>query len=218
MAARFLCILPSDLKSFALAHFSVVADAITTPYQSLVRSGLKKGELAVIIGVGGVGTYMVQHAKNVGASVIALDIDDKKLAHAKKMGADLVLNTKGKVEKDLKQELRNWANENKMPKNCWKIFEMSGTGAGQTTAFSLLNFAGTLGVIGFTMDKLNIRLSNVMAFDADIFGNWGCRPQHYGEVVKGVLEKKINISLSPKILKIFSNKFFIMTKGLLALL
>lgn len=191
--ARFLCVLPSDLKSFQLSQFSVVADAITTPYQSLVRSGLKKGELAIVIGVGGVGTYMVQHAKNVGASVIALDIDDNKLAHAKKMGADLVLNTKGKSEKDLKQELRTWAQEHKMPKNCWKIFEMSGTGAGQTTAFSLLNFAGTLGVIGFTMDKINLRLSNVMAFDADIFGNWGCRPQYYSDVVQGVLNKKINI-------------------------
>ena len=61
------------------------------------------------------------------------------------------------------------------------------------TAFSLLNYGGTLGVIGFAMDKLNIRLSNVMAFDADIFGNWGCRPQYYNDVVKGVLENRINI-------------------------
>ena len=61
---------------------------------------------------------------------------------------------------------------------------MSGTAAGQMTAFSLLNYGGTLGVIGFAMDKLNIRLSNVMAFDADIFGNWGCRPQYYNDVVK----------------------------------
>jgi len=50
-----------------------------------------------------------------------------------------------------------------------------------------------VGIVGFTMDKVTIRLSNIMAFDADVFGNWGCRPAYYKPVVQDVLDKKINL-------------------------
>ena len=57
----------------------------------------------------------------------------------------------------------------------------------------LLAIAGSLGVVGFTMDKVTFRLSNIMAFDADVFGNWGCRPAYYPAVVEKVLSRKINL-------------------------
>ena len=190
---RYLCELPNDLGGNELSQLSVIADAVTTPYQSMVRSGLESGDLAVVIGVGGLGTYMVQLAKSRGATAIALDVDDKKLENAAKMGADYTVNVKDLSEKDVKNSVRGLVKENKLPKTGWKVFELSGTGAGQMTAFSLLSFAGTMAVVGFTMDKVNIRLSNVMAFDADLFGNWGCKPEYYPEVVREVLQGKINV-------------------------
>jgi hypothetical protein len=51
---------------------------------------------------------------------------------------------------------------------------MSGTVPGQELAWTLLPPAGTVGIIGFTMDKATVRLSNLMALDATAFGNWGC--------------------------------------------
>ncbi|MCB0385693.1 MAG: 6-hydroxycyclohex-1-ene-1-carbonyl-CoA dehydrogenase, partial [Bdellovibrionales bacterium] len=191
--ARFLCETPESLGEFKLSQLSVIADAITTPYQSLKRSQLKKGDLAIVIGVGGIGIYMVQHAKIAGAKVIAVDVDDKKLAAAREQGADFVFSAKGKSEKDLKNEIRETVKQNNLPRYFWKVFETSGTGPGQQTAFSLLSFGGTLAVVGFTMEKAPIRLSNLMAFDAEMFGNWGCRPQYYTNVVEDVLSKKIRL-------------------------
>jgi len=190
---RFLCELPDDLGKFKLSNLSVVADAVTTPYQSLLRSNLKDGDLAVVIGVGGIGIYMAQLAKDAGATVIAIDIDDAKLEAAKKLGADFAINSKEMSERDIKDKIRTLVKENRLPKYQWKIFETSGTAAGQQVAFSLLSFAGTIGIVGFTMDKVSVRLSNVMAFDADIFGNWGCKPEHYPDVVEKVLQEKINV-------------------------
>jgi 6-hydroxycyclohex-1-ene-1-carbonyl-CoA dehydrogenase len=191
--ARFLCELPDDLGKCELYELSVIADAVTTPYQSLLKSGLEKGDLAIVIGVGGLGTYMVQHAKNAGATVIAIDVDDAKLENAKQMGASYTLNSRDMGEGDVKKAVREMVKENKLPKVGWRVFETSGTAPGQATAFALLTFAGTLGIVGFTMDKLNVRLSNVMAFDADIFGNWGCKPEHYPAVAKDALEGRINL-------------------------
>jgi 6-hydroxycyclohex-1-ene-1-carbonyl-CoA dehydrogenase len=191
--AQYLCPLPDDIGDIDLADLSVIADAVTTPYQAMLRSGLKKGDLAIVVGVGGLGNYMVQHAKNAGASVIAIDIDAGKLEASQKMGADHIVNTSSLSEKDVKKEVRKLVKENSLSPNRWKVFEMSGTAGGQATAFSLLSFAGALGIIGFTMDKVNVRLSNAMAFDADLFGSWACRPEYYPDVVKDVLDGRINL-------------------------
>lgn len=191
--ARFLCPLPAALGGIPLAEMSVVADAITTPYQSVLRSGLAAGELAIVVGVGGVGLYLVQHARNAGAHVVALDIDPARLAAAAAQGAELTLDSRALDERELRTRIRAFARENGYPDTRWRVFEASGSAAGQRAAYALLSFAGTLGVVGFTLDKIELRLSNIMAFDAEVFGNWGCRPAHYPAVVAAVLAGQIEL-------------------------
>jgi 6-hydroxycyclohex-1-ene-1-carbonyl-CoA dehydrogenase len=193
VAGRYLCAVPVDIGNFRLFQLSVIADAVTTPYQSLMRSNLKNGDLAIVVGVGGIGIFMVQFAARAGAEVIALDIDDAKIERAKRLGARIGINTKGMEEKGLKEKVRAFVNEKKLPEFGWKIFETSGTAAGQGLAFSLLSFAGALAVVGFTKDKITVRLSNLMALDADMFGNWGCKPEYYPTVLHKVLKNEINI-------------------------
>ena len=66
--ARGLCPVPdlsrTDLNPgrLTLEMLSVIADAVSTPYQAIVRSGLAPGDLAVFVGAGGVGGFGVQIA------------------------------------------------------------------------------------------------------------------------------------------------------------
>jgi len=55
----------------------------------------------------------------------------------------------------------------------------------------LIGHGGHLGVVGFTAAKLQLRLSNLMAFDATARGNWGCLPEHYPAIVDLVLSGKV---------------------------
>jgi 6-hydroxycyclohex-1-ene-1-carbonyl-CoA dehydrogenase len=80
-----------------------------------------------------------------------------------------------------------------VPSNRWKIYEMSGTKPGQDLAYALMGIASTLSIVGFTMDKLEVRLSNLMAFDANIIGTWGCKPELYTDVLQLVSENKLII-------------------------
>jgi 6-hydroxycyclohex-1-ene-1-carbonyl-CoA dehydrogenase len=191
--ARFLCPIPDDTGGLEISQLSVIADAITTPYQALIRSKLESGNLAIVNGVGGIGIYMAQLVKNAGATVVAIDVDDRKLENASRMGADHVINAAGLSESDVKKEVRNLVKEHGLPGSEWKVFETSGTAAGQKNAFALLSFAGALGIVGFTMEKVNVRLSNIMAFDADVFGNWACKPEFYPKVVEEVVSGRINV-------------------------
>jgi 6-hydroxycyclohex-1-ene-1-carbonyl-CoA dehydrogenase len=176
-----------------LADVSVVADALTTPYQAATQAGVKEGDLAIVIGVGGVGGYAVQVAKALGATVVAIDVDDAKLAAIAENGASLTLNAKEVQGRDQKKAISAFAKENGLPMVGWKIFECSGTGVGQEGAYNLLTFGATLAVVGFTMDKITVRLSNLMAFHATAMGNWGCLPELYPGALALVLDGKVNV-------------------------
>ncbi|HDO27338.1 MAG TPA: 6-hydroxycyclohex-1-ene-1-carbonyl-CoA dehydrogenase [Bacteroidetes bacterium] len=193
--ARYLCpVSEAVLDKYALKELAVVADAISTPYQVVKKSGLEAGDLAIVIGVGGVGIYAALIAKIFGAKVLALDIDDEKLKMAKENGIDATLNVKDKDIREIKSQVRAIAKELNVSKYGWKIFEISGTKPGQELGFSLITFASVLSIVGFTMEKPEVRLSNLMAFDAALIGTWGCKPELYPEVLELVESGKLNIA------------------------
>jgi 6-hydroxycyclohex-1-ene-1-carbonyl-CoA dehydrogenase len=182
-----------DRAGYDLQELSVVADAVTTPYQAVVRSGLHSGDLAVVTGVGGIGTYCVQVAAAFGARVVAIDVDDAKLATIADHGAGLTINSAQTDFKSLKKQIRGQAAEWGCAGHSWKLFECSGHPGGQQTAFGLLAHAATLMVVGFTLAKTELRLSNLMAFDATVQGTWGCKPELYPEALKLVTDGKITL-------------------------
>lgn len=190
--ARGLCPV-ADRGGYALADLSVVADAVTTPYQAVVRSGLRAGDLAIVVGVGGVGTYCAQVAAAFGARVVAIDVDETHLAAVTPWGPSLVLNSATTDFKTLRKEIRAHAADQGCPDHSWKIFECSGHPGGQETAFGLLTHAATLMVIGFTMAKTELRLSNAMAFDATIQGTWGCLPELYPPALALITEGRVTL-------------------------
>ncbi len=176
-----------------LADASVIADAVTTPYQAIVQAEVTEGDLAIVVGIGGVGAYAVQVASAKGATVVAIDIDDRKLERIRDYGAGLTINGKEMHGKDIRNAIRQFAKDNDLRQTEWKIFECSGTSAGQLTAFGLLTFGACLSVVGFTMDKVEIKLSNLMAFHARALGNWGCEPQYYPDALELVLTGKVRM-------------------------
>jgi len=193
--ARFLCPVGEDvLKGHELWEISVVADAITTPFQAVKSSQLQSGDLAICVGVGGIGIHGVQIAAAAGAKVIALDIDPQKLELASSHGAAGVIDTSELSVKEIKGQVKGLAKELGAPPVGWKIYETSGSKGGQEVAFALLGFGAHLSVVGFTMAKLEVRLSNLMAFDATMQGNWGCDPLLYAEVLQWIAEGRIKVS------------------------
>jgi 6-hydroxycyclohex-1-ene-1-carbonyl-CoA dehydrogenase len=198
--ARGLCGVP-DLRDRTrnpagvdLETLAVVADAVSTPYQAILRSALEPGDLAVFVGVGGVGGFGVQIAAALGGEVVAIDVDRGRLEKIARYGASTTLLAGELDAKALKGRVRAIASERGIPSWRHKIFETSGTTSGQATAFSLLGPGGYLGIVGFTRERVELRLSNLMAFDAAAQGNWGCLPEHYPAVVDLVLSGEIAIA------------------------
>jgi len=180
-------------NGISLAALSVIADAVSTPYQAIVRSGLQAGDLAVFIGAGGIGGFGVQVAAAMGAHVVAIDVSQERLDLMARHGAGLTLRADEMGFKELRGAVKELGKEHGVPTYRQKIFETSGTGPGQTTAFGLVGHGGYLSVVGFTPSKIEIRLSNLMAFDATAEGVWGCLPELYPPIVDLVLSGKVAV-------------------------
>lgn len=181
----------SNPAGLELWELSVVADAVSTPFQAIRRSGLAAGDLAVFVGAGGVGGFGVQIAAALGAHVVAIDVRQDRLDLLAGHGAALGLRADRDDDRGLRKAVQAFAKARGVPSWRQKIFETSGTPAGQATAFALLGPGAWLSVVGYSRAPVEVRLSNLMAFDATAQGTWGCAPEHYPAVVDLVLSGRV---------------------------
>ena len=188
--ARFLCEVTGATRE-QLVALSVVADAVSTPYEAIIRSGLKKDDLAVFVGAGGVGGFGVQIAAALGAWVVAVEPDETRRQLASRHGADLVLDPRAADTGQMRKAIREFAAGRKLSAEEWRIFETSGTTAGQAIAFGLMVRGSHLGVVGYTPEKLPLHLSRLMALDARAEGNWGCAPTRYRDLLKLIASGRV---------------------------
>jgi len=87
--ARYVARFPKDIDFLEMAPITCAG---VTVYKGLKETETKPGEWVAISGIGGLGHLAVQYAKAMGMHVAAIDVDDKKLALAKKLGADITVN------------------------------------------------------------------------------------------------------------------------------
>ena len=176
-----------------LAELSVVADAVSTPYQAVRRAHVRQGDFVVVVGLGGVGGFAAQISHALGATVTGLDVSPERLELMARHGLAKGIDPSTTNPRNVKNELRDFAREHGCSQQRWKIFECSGSAAGQELAWALLGPGAYLSVVGYTLDKLELRLSNLMAFDAKAVGNWGCLPELYPQILELLLDGKLAV-------------------------
>jgi propanol-preferring alcohol dehydrogenase len=96
--------LPANLDFAAAAP---VLCAGVTVYKGLKALDCKAGDWVAISGVGGLGHMAVQYARAMGFHVVAIDMTDEKLAVARELGAEVVLNAaKHDVVAEVQRQVR----------------------------------------------------------------------------------------------------------------
>ena len=63
-----------------------------TTYKAVKLAGTRPSDVVAVFGVGGLGHLAIQYARIAGATVVAVDVMDAKLALAKDLGAEYVVN------------------------------------------------------------------------------------------------------------------------------
>ncbi|MGI0080418.1 MAG: alcohol dehydrogenase catalytic domain-containing protein, partial [Nitrososphaerales archaeon] len=85
--------IPKDMN---MEEAALLPDAVLTPYHAIVdRAKVRFNETVMLLGMGGLALNGVQILKLMGARVIAVSRTQSKLDLAKKLGADVIINSSG---------------------------------------------------------------------------------------------------------------------------
>ncbi|HKT57162.1 MAG TPA: alcohol dehydrogenase AdhP [Microbacterium sp.] len=87
--ARYAPLIPDGVE---LAAVAPILCAGVTVYKGLKVTDTEPGEWVLISGIGGLGHLAVQYAVAMGRRVAAVDVDDTKLALARRHGAEVTVN------------------------------------------------------------------------------------------------------------------------------
>ena len=89
--SRYCPIIPDGVDMAAVAP---ILCAGVTVYKGIKMTDTKPGEWVLISGIGGLGHIAVQYAVAMGRRVAAIDVDESKLALARKHGAEVTVNAR----------------------------------------------------------------------------------------------------------------------------
>ncbi len=153
------------LKESISYDAGAMVDPAANAIHGLWRGNLKKGETAVVMGLGAIGLFAIQFAKELGAKeVIAVDIFDEKLQIAKRLGADQVINSK---HQDLVEELSGSQID--------FVIDTSGSVKAQDQAILITGKMGRVVYLGISNQPLTLSAKSVdrlLRNEIGIHGSW----------------------------------------------
>lgn len=155
-----------------LEESAILGCAAFTAYGAVSRpQGGLAGRTVVVVAVGGVGSSIVQFARHLGAStIIAVDVDDEKLAAVSELGADVTVN--GRTE-----DVREAVLEATGGAGAQVVFEVLGRPETVELGFSLLSEGGQLVVVGIAAGAATaaIPITSMVRRALTITGSYGAR-------------------------------------------
>jgi propanol-preferring alcohol dehydrogenase len=89
VAAAYATRVPDAVSSLDAAPLTCAG---VTTYKAIKVARVAPGETVAVFGIGGLGHLALQYARIAGAFTIAVDVQDDKLAMARELGADEVVN------------------------------------------------------------------------------------------------------------------------------
>ncbi|MDO5651045.1 MAG: alcohol dehydrogenase AdhP [Moraxella sp.] len=145
------------------AQASSITCAGVTTYKGVKVSGVRAGQWLVVMGAGGLGNLGVQYAKKVfGAHVVAIDVNDDKLALAKENGADMVINSAKEDAAKIVQEQLGGAHA---------AIVTAVAKAGYMTAVECLRAGGRLVAIGLPVDTIDLSIPKIILDGIEVVGS-----------------------------------------------
>ena len=159
--ARILYKLPDSLPFERAALIEAVSIAV----HAVSRHVPKPDDAVLVVGSGMIGVLVIQVLREKGCrNIIALDVDDEKLALAKRVGAARTVNGK---DIDVPAAVRDLTGG----KGADASFEVVGHGSTVMNAIRSLRKGGTVVLIGNLSPKVEIPLQEVVSREISVLGS-----------------------------------------------
>lgn len=162
------------------------AEPISIALHGVNRVPLKPGDSAVVVGAGLIGLLVVQALKAKGAGiVIAVDIDEKRLALAKELGADHTLLSSEDAPAKIRELVGN-------DDGADVAMEVVGFGPTIKLAIESVRKGGSIGCVGNLKAEVPFPLQAVVTRELSIYGSCASAGE-YADAVEAVANGSIKV-------------------------
>ncbi|HET7399085.1 MAG TPA: alcohol dehydrogenase catalytic domain-containing protein [Intrasporangium sp.] len=141
---------------------AALAQPLAVGLHAVDRSRVRPGDVVVVHGAGAIGSFIIAGLKAAGAgSIVAVDVDEARLATARKLGADVTVNA-GEVDPlDVVQEHTGSALAD-------VTIEASGVVDGLSRVQRLTRRGGTVLLVGLPKGEVSFRALDLILREIDV--------------------------------------------------
>lgn len=166
-----------------------LACAGLTALHALYEAQIRPDDTLVLVGVGGLGHMALQLAKNlVNATVVAVDIDEKKLSLASRLGADHVINSLREDPVSLVRKISD--------KGADAVIDFVNNSETSKMAFQMLRRGGRQVFVGIYGGILSIPTSFMVGGSFRLIGSFMGTRRHLMELIslckRGIIKPMIS--------------------------
>lgn len=194
-------------EDLSLRELTLV-EPLTIGCHAVTRGNVSHTDTVAVLGAGMIGLGVVAAAAKSGAQVIAVDLDDQKLALARKCGADELVNTQSE---NLHEKLRDFTDGHGPD----VIVEAIGLPATYRAAVEEVCFAGRVVYIGYAKSPVEYESKLFVLKELDIAGSRNALPSDFENVlrmlsagvipVEEIISHSVSIENAATVLKAWSN-------------
>lgn len=164
-----------------------LVEPLTVGFHAAARARVQAGDKIAVFGCGGVGLGAVAGAAFRGGTVIGIDVDEGKLATARKAGAAHVINS---AVADLHEEF------SKLTDGRGPDVVIEAIGLPQTfrAAVEEVAFTGRVVYIGYAKQEVAYETKLFVQKELDISGSRNALPEDFRAVIKMLEEKRFPVN------------------------
>ena len=155
---------------------TALVEPMSVGFHAVSRAQVTDIDVVMVIGCGMVGMGAIVRSVMRGAIVIAADIDDEKLALAKKMGATYTLNTKTEDAHQRLSEMTNGFGPD-------VVIEAVGSVPTYQMAVNEVAFTGRVACIGYAKSEVSFQTKYFVQKELDIRGSRNAMPSDFRAVI-----------------------------------
>ena len=157
--------------SLPFEHAALV-EAVSVAVHAANVTPVSLGDTAVVIGTGMIGLLTIQAIRAAGASqVIAVDLNDKRLAVAKELGADVILRGD---QVDVPSEIQKLTGG----RGADVALEVVGATPTVKTAIESVRKGGNVTLVGNVSPTIELPLQSVVTREISLHGTCGCNGEY----------------------------------------
>ena len=166
-------VIPAGLLS---TKTCALVEPMSVGFHAVSRAQVTDIDVVLVIGCGMVGMGAVVRSASRGATVIAADIDDEKLALAKQMGATYVINTKTEDVHSRLMEMTSGFGPD-------VVIEAVGSPMTYQMAVDEVAFTGRVICIGYAKSEVSFQTKYFVQKELDIRGSRNAMPSDFRAVI-----------------------------------